>query len=167
MDDSNHATDQAALVGPLLTLQPQELQGLTSLFKLLSDRTRVSILQLLSDGERNVTKLCEALRLPQPTVSHHLGLLRVNKLIDNRREGKQIFYRLNGRISPAVVGDESTLKQTKAGREVVDDIDGDGRDETPAGMQILGRGFAIQILTAPNADPSEAPNGISVSRSGL
>ena len=147
------------IVGPLLTFQPKELQGLTSLFKLLSDRTRVSILQLLSAGEMNVTRLCEALRLPQPTVSHHLGLLRVNKLIDNRRDGKQIFYRLNGRISPAVIGDEETLKKTKAGREVVKDVDGDGVDDTPAGMQILGPGFAVQILTAHDADPLDVAKG--------
>ena len=75
-----------------------EMEQLTALFRLLSDKTRLNILHLLSEGERNVTSLCEALRLPQPTVSHHLGLLRMNNAIGNRRSGKQVFYTLNGRV---------------------------------------------------------------------
>src|SRR5438067_716832 len=76
----------------------QDLEQLTSLFRLLSDKTRLNILLLLSEGERNVTSLCEHLKLPQPTVSHHLGLLRMHNVISNRRNGKQVFYSLNGRI---------------------------------------------------------------------
>lgn len=78
-----------------------ELDPLVSLFRLLSDRTRLNILMLLSKGERNVTSLCEELLLPQPTVSHHLGLLRMSNLISNRRNGKQVFYGMNGHIEPA------------------------------------------------------------------
>jgi DNA-binding transcriptional ArsR family regulator len=77
----------------------QDLEQLTSLFRLLSDKTRLTILFLLAEGERNVTSLCDELGLPQPTVSHHLGLLRVNQVIANRRKGKQVFYALNGRVS--------------------------------------------------------------------
>jgi DNA-binding transcriptional ArsR family regulator len=76
----------------------QDLEQLTAVFRLLSDKTRLNILMLLSEGERNVTSLCEALKLPQPTVSHHLGLLRMNNIIGNRRDGKQVFYTLNGRV---------------------------------------------------------------------
>src|SRR4051812_33733963 len=77
----------------------QDLEHLTSLFRLLSDKTRLNILMLLATGERNVTSLCDELQLPQPTVSHHLGLLRVNNVIANRRHGKQVFYALNGRVN--------------------------------------------------------------------
>jgi DNA-binding transcriptional ArsR family regulator len=76
-----------------------QLEQLASLFRLLSDRTRLNLLMLLSDGERNVTNLCETLRLPQPTVSHHLGLLRMSNVIANRRDGKQVFYSLDGRVN--------------------------------------------------------------------
>jgi DNA-binding transcriptional ArsR family regulator len=76
----------------------EELEQLAALFRLLSDRTRLNLLMLLADGERNVTSLCEALKLPQPTVSHHLGLLRMSNVIGNRRDGKQVFYSLNGRV---------------------------------------------------------------------
>jgi DNA-binding transcriptional ArsR family regulator len=75
-----------------------ELEPLVGLFRLLSDKTRLNILMLLTKGERNVTSLCEELGLPQPTVSHHLGLLRMSNLIGNRRNGKQVFYGLNGQV---------------------------------------------------------------------
>ena len=77
----------------LLALEP-----LADLFKLLSDGTRLRILSLLSKGERNVSSLCEELKLPQPTVSHHLGLLRMRNIIINRRSGKQVFYGLDGQV---------------------------------------------------------------------
>src|SRR5688572_29788410 len=81
-------------LGPSVT--EQDLEQLTSLFRLLSDKTRLNILLLLAQGERNVSSLCEELNLPQPTVSHHLGLLRMNSVIANRRHGKQVFYALSG-----------------------------------------------------------------------
>ncbi|MGH7214697.1 MAG: ArsR/SmtB family transcription factor [Tepidisphaeraceae bacterium] len=79
----------------------QDIEQLTGLFHLLSDKTRLNILRLLSDGERNVSSLCQELGLPQPTVSHHLGLLRMSNVIGNRRSGKQVFYNLNGRVGQA------------------------------------------------------------------
>ena len=82
--------------GPLAS--EQDLDQMTGLFRLLSDKTRLNILMLLSAGERNVSSLCDELGLPQPTVSHHLGLLRMNNVIGNRRSGKQVFYTLNGRV---------------------------------------------------------------------
>src|SRR5215211_4334655 len=80
-----------------------DLEPLVGLFRLLSDKTRLNILLLLSKGERNVTSLCEELNLPQPTVSHHLGLLRMSNLIGNRRNGKQVFYGLNGHVEPGAL----------------------------------------------------------------
>ena len=79
----------------------QELESLVGLFRLLSDKTRLNILLLLAKGERNVSSLCGELSLPQPTVSHHLGLLRMSNLISNRRAGKQVFYELDGRVDAA------------------------------------------------------------------
>ena len=79
-------------------ISEQDLDQLTALFRLLSDKTRLNILMLLAQGERNVTSLCQELDLPQPTVSHHLGLLRMNNLIGNRRDGKQVYYGINGRF---------------------------------------------------------------------
>ncbi len=81
-----------------------DLEQLTGIFRLLSDKTRLSILLLLAQGERNVSSLCQELQLPQPTVSHHLGLLRMNNVIGNRRSGKQVFYGMNGRVDTSNPG---------------------------------------------------------------
>ena len=76
----------------------RDLDQLTSLFRVLSDKTRLHLLSLLKEGERNVGSLCEELSLPQPTVSHHLGLLRMSNIVACRRVGKQVFYELNGTV---------------------------------------------------------------------
>ncbi len=80
---------------PMMQSTDKDLDQLASLFRLLGDRTRLSLLRLLIGGERNVTSLCVELDIPQPTVSHHLGLLRMNNLVVGRRRGKEIFYSLN------------------------------------------------------------------------
>jgi len=61
-------------------------------FALLSDPTRLGILKLLSDGPQNVTAMCDALGLKQPTISHHLGLLRMGRLVTGTRKGKSVIY---------------------------------------------------------------------------
>jgi DNA-binding transcriptional ArsR family regulator len=66
------------------------------LLRTLSDSTRLRLLGVLQGGEHNVTDLCRHLGLPQPTISHHLGLLRTAGLVANRRDGKQVYYSLNG-----------------------------------------------------------------------
>ena len=61
-------------------------------FGLLSDPTRLGILKLLAGGPKNVTALCKALGLKQPTISHHLGLLRMGRLVTGTRRGKSVVY---------------------------------------------------------------------------
>jgi ArsR family transcriptional regulator, arsenate/arsenite/antimonite-responsive transcriptional repressor len=70
------------------------LERIERLFKALSDATRLRILALLVDGEVCVCHLHETLRVPQPTVSRHLAYLRRSGLVDTRREGLWIYYRL-------------------------------------------------------------------------
>ncbi len=65
------------------------------LLRTLSDPTRLRLLGVLQHGEHNVSGLCCRLGLPQPTVSHHLGLLRAAALVANRRNGKNVYYSLN------------------------------------------------------------------------
>ncbi len=81
------------------TIDPMEMEQLASIFRMLGDQTRVRLIWTLARGEQSVNNLCEELDLAQPTVSHHLGLLRMNNLIGYRRSGKQVFYNLNARIS--------------------------------------------------------------------
>jgi len=61
-------------------------------FSLLSDATRLGILKMLTGGPKNVTALCKGLGLKQPTISHHLGLLRMGRLVIGTRKGKSVVY---------------------------------------------------------------------------
>ena len=69
-----------------------ELRDLSTGFSLLSDPTRLGILKMLVSGPKNVTALCDGLGLRQPTVSHHLGLLRMGRLVVGTRKGKSVVY---------------------------------------------------------------------------
>jgi ArsR family transcriptional regulator len=66
-----------------------------SFAKALSDETRQELMRLCCCEWRSVGELAEAVGVTQPTVSHHLALLRDAKLVDVRRRGRQTFYTLN------------------------------------------------------------------------
>jgi DNA-binding transcriptional ArsR family regulator len=68
------------------------MRDLASGFGLLSDATRLGILKMLATGPKNVTALCDGLGLRQPAVSHHLGLLRMGRLVVGTRKGKSVVY---------------------------------------------------------------------------
>ena len=63
--------------------------------KVMADETRQRILTLLQTGEMSVSELKEHFAVTQPTISHHLALLRQANLVLTRRAGKQVFYRTN------------------------------------------------------------------------
>jgi ArsR family transcriptional regulator len=64
-------------------------------FKALAEPARVAIVnRLASSGEACVCDLVEVLGLAQPTVSHHLKILREAGLIDHERRGTWVYYRL-------------------------------------------------------------------------
>ncbi|MDD6380168.1 MAG: metalloregulator ArsR/SmtB family transcription factor [Lachnospiraceae bacterium] len=69
-----------------------EMADLAELFKVFGDSTRIRILFTLFDDEQSVTDIAEALNMTASAVSHQLRILKTNKLIDSRRDGKQIFY---------------------------------------------------------------------------
>ena len=71
-----------------------EVDLLTRFFQVLSDPTRLRIIELLLDGEKNVSELVELLDVPQARVSSHLGCLRWCGYIGSRREGKYVYYRI-------------------------------------------------------------------------
>ncbi len=71
------------------------MEDVIKVMRLLADPTRLRVLTMLQAKEMNVSALCDRLDLAQPTVSHHLGLLRAMNLVSTRRNGKQVFYSLN------------------------------------------------------------------------
>lgn len=74
--------------------EENELYDLAELFKVFGDSTRIRILFVLFEAEVCVCDLAEVLHMTQSAVSHQLKILKVNKLVKSRREGKQIFYSL-------------------------------------------------------------------------
>src|ERR1035437_3800458 len=71
---------------------------LANLCDLLGDPIRLRIVLLVAKGESSVNGMSEEFKLPQPTVSHHLGLLRMNRLVVGNRKGKQVIYSLESHI---------------------------------------------------------------------
>jgi ArsR family transcriptional regulator len=78
------------------------IDTLETVFKALADKTRLRLLALLGNDEVCVCHLHDTLRLPQPTVSRHLAYLRRTGLVDGRREGVWIHYRISTALDPVV-----------------------------------------------------------------
>jgi ArsR family transcriptional regulator len=71
--------------------------------KALADATRIRILGALQGRELCVCQLIELLGLAPSTVSKHLSILRNARLIDSRKEGRWMYYRLSGEDAPGQI----------------------------------------------------------------
>jgi ArsR family transcriptional regulator len=74
-----------------------------ALLKVLGNPDRLMLLCQLTQGEYCVSDLEALLGIAQPTLSQQLGVLREEKLVSTRREGKQIFYRIDSNEALAVM----------------------------------------------------------------
>jgi len=63
--------------------------------KALADDTRQHILVMLAEREMCVGDIVAAFHMSQPTISHHLNILKQFKLVTSRKEGKQVYYVVN------------------------------------------------------------------------
>jgi DNA-binding transcriptional ArsR family regulator len=77
---------------------------LVKIFKALADKTRQDILEILAEHERNVSDICAEFRTTQPTISHHLQILKNCNLVDSRKQGKNIYYYVKQEIVDEVFG---------------------------------------------------------------
>jgi ArsR family transcriptional regulator len=96
--------------------------------KRISDPTRARILRLLldaADGRGSVTRLAETLGLRQPTVSHHLRLLRDEGLVERAQEGRTAWYSITSdqldRVAD-LVREEPTADDAAATERIVEDL---------------------------------------------
>jgi ArsR family transcriptional regulator len=71
-----------------------DVRPFSRVFRALSDETRVRMVALLSHGELCVCHIETALAMAQPNVSRHLGILKNAGIVDTRREGSWVYYRL-------------------------------------------------------------------------
>lgn len=86
-------------------MPPEEtLYDLAELFKIFGDSTRIRILFVLFESEVCVCDLAEALSMTQSAISHQLRILKQNKLVKSRREGKSVFYSLADEHVRTIIG---------------------------------------------------------------
>ena len=80
----------------------KQLFEMETVFRALGDATRLRILGLLLTGEVCVCDIHESLKIPQPKASRHLAYLRRSGLVDTRRDGLWIHYRLGTLADPVL-----------------------------------------------------------------
>jgi len=69
------------------------------IFRALADMTRQEILEILKEHERSVNDICSEFEdMTQPTISHHLQILKRCDIVDAHRKGKMIYYSINKRV---------------------------------------------------------------------
>ena len=72
-----------------------ERQRYAAISRALADPKRLCVLEILSSGERSVGDLSREASCHVPNMSQHLAVLRSAGLVDSRREGSTVFYRLS------------------------------------------------------------------------
>ena len=65
------------------------------IFFALGDRNRVKILEMLKDKELCVSEICRRLNITQPSVSHHLDILKRVGLVTSDKRGREVHYRFD------------------------------------------------------------------------
>jgi len=88
---------------PDLTRMRQSADEAGRLLKALGNPDRLLLLCLLSQGESHVGGLEERLGIGQPTLSQQLGVLRREGLVETRKDGKQVYYRISSPQALAVI----------------------------------------------------------------
>lgn len=78
-----------------ISINIQKLSLKAKLFRGLADTTRLSILECLRNGEKTTSEIVKETNQNQSNISNHLACLLDCGLVRNRREGKNVFYKLN------------------------------------------------------------------------
>jgi len=74
--------------------QDQVFESVAELFSVLSTPIRLKIISAVCNGEKNVSELLAQIQTTQPNMSQHLSMLYRNGVLARRREGTQVYYRL-------------------------------------------------------------------------
>jgi len=88
-------------------------------FGLLADPTRLRILSCLCNGERPVREVVELVGLTQANISRHLNILYRSGVVDRRRDGNSVFYRV---VDPNFVDICRTVSITVASRDIGEEM---------------------------------------------
>ena len=91
-----HECSHIEVIERVRQIMPAEdvIYDVAELFKVFGDSTRIRILFVLFETEVCVCDLAQVLNMTQSAISHQLKILKQNKLVKSRRDGKSIFYSL-------------------------------------------------------------------------
>jgi ArsR family transcriptional regulator len=76
-------------------LDEREAIQLAELFRALGDASRVRVLSAIAEGEQNVSAIADIVGISESAVSHHLRGLRQMRLVRARKDGRQVYYRVD------------------------------------------------------------------------
>jgi ArsR family transcriptional regulator, lead/cadmium/zinc/bismuth-responsive transcriptional repressor len=79
----------------LSVLDEHSAAHVAELFRAFSDTSRVRIMSALLGGEKNVSALAELVGITESAVSHHMRGLRQMRIVTARRDGKEVYYRMD------------------------------------------------------------------------
>jgi DNA-binding transcriptional ArsR family regulator len=99
-----------------MSIKLQKLSLKAKLFRGLGDSTRLCILESLRNGEKTTSEIVEEIRQGQSNVSNHLSCLLDCGLVQNRRQGKNIFYSLsNNKVAKLLAESDAILSDIARG----------------------------------------------------
>ena len=95
-DDQDFLDIQSESSAPALrdALGDIDTEGATLFLRALSNQNRLALVNELIEGERTVSELADKLRMRQPAVSQQLARLRESGIVEFRRDGKTVYYRI-------------------------------------------------------------------------
>jgi len=94
--DEKHAIDKEKTREIMKSLEEdRSIMKAAEFFKSFSDSSRLKILLALANGGLCVCEICEVVGQSQPAVSHHLRQLRLQRIVDHKKEGRNTVYRLD------------------------------------------------------------------------
>ncbi len=92
--------------------------NLMKISKAMSDKNRIKILQLLSEGESNVSNVADSLNVEENLASHHLRVLASLGFLKNKKKGREVFYKINKTKLSSVVKE---LNKNPVFKEIIED----------------------------------------------
>lgn len=128
------------------------LQELEAFFLALADKTRLRLLNLMRDGEICVCFFTEVLGESQPKISRHLAYLRNAGLVEARRDGKWMHYRI---IEPENEVARRVLREALEGLKVKEEMQ---KDYDNLSIACCGISVPVTIERAPKPNISAQPN---------
>lgn len=84
-------------------LSRRTLQDAAEVLRVLGHPLRLKLLERIGPGELSVGALAEQVKEPHHIVSQHLNHLRVHGLVDRRRDGRTVYYRVRGTDAPGII----------------------------------------------------------------